>query len=118
MKVKFIHFGELEIDGERYTEDVIIAEGKILFRDKKPSRKKKKDFSGHTPLSVKEVIPWSCKELIIGTGEEGLLPVMNKIYEQAEEKGVKLMVVRTPKACKLLSEADLSTTNAILHVTC
>jgi hypothetical protein len=118
MKIKFVRFGEVKIDGKRYTEDLVIVGGKIELRDKQPSKKHKKRFDGHTPLSIKEMIPWECKLLIVGTGAEGLLPVMKKIYKRAEEYGVRLVVVPTPKACELLSKADLSNTNAILHVTC
>ena len=118
MKAKFVKFGEIEIDGVRYTEDVLITRGKITLRDKTPSKKHKSRFNGHTPLSAKELIPWECQQLIIGTGEEGALPVMKKVYRRAKKKGVELVVVPTPRACKLLSEADPGTTNAILHVTC
>jgi hypothetical protein len=40
------------------------------------------------------------------------------VYEQAKQRGVELIVVKTPEACQLLSQADLTTTNAILHLTC
>jgi hypothetical protein len=117
MQAKFIGFGEIEIDGERYTKDVVIAGGKVLTRDKGPSRKHKARF-GHTPLSAKEAIPWDCKRLIIGTGAYGKLPVMKKVYQQADERGVTVITVPTPEACNMISAADLSTTNAILHLTC
>ncbi len=117
LSVRFVEFGKIEIEGAAYGEDVVIAGGKIAARDKTPS-KKHKARCGHTPLSAKEAIPWECRALIIGTGAEGLLPVMKKVYEQAEARGVRLIVVPTPEACWLVSEADLSTTNAILHVTC
>jgi hypothetical protein len=118
LEVGFIKFGRVEIEGKSYTEDVIITGGEITLRDKAPSKKHKARFGGHTPLSAKEAIPWECKQLIIGTGAEGRLPVMKKVYKHAAEQGVRLIVVSTPEACKLLSEADLSDTNAILHVTC
>jgi hypothetical protein len=117
MNATFIQFGEIEIDGVRYTHDVVIAGGKIAPRDKTPSKKHRERF-GHTPLSAKENIPWNCQRLIIGTGAEGALPVMNKVHTRAQEHGVALVIVPTPEACRLLSEADTSTTNAILHVTC
>lgn len=117
MNARFIRFGEIEIDGVRYAEDVIIAGGKVTLRDKSPSKKHKARF-GHTPLSAKEAIPWNCRRLIIGTGAQGALPVMNKVVRQAKEREVELVIVPTPKACKLLREADPATTNAILHVTC
>jgi len=118
MNATFIQFGEIEIDGVRYTQDVVIAGGRIAPRDKTPSKKHKAQFNGHTPLSAKEDIPWDCRRLIIGTGAEGALPVMPKVHKRAQEKGVELVIVPTPEACRLLSQADVRTTNAILHVTC
>jgi hypothetical protein len=117
MRATFIRFGEIEIDGQQYTDDVVIVRGTVRLRDKSPSRKYKARF-GHTPLSAKEDIPWDCQRLVIGTGANGLLPIMKKVYEKAEKRGVELVTVRTPEACKLLSKADVKTTNAILHLTC
>jgi hypothetical protein len=117
MNAKFIRFGEIEIDDQSYTEDVVIDGGSVRPRDKEPSKKHKARF-GHTPLSAREDIPWNCQRLIIGSGAQGLLPIMPKVHKQAKEKGVELVVVKTPEACRLLSEADLDKTNAILHVTC
>ncbi len=44
------------------------------FSKRKPSKKFREDF-GHTPLSVEEEIPWKCRQLVIGTGAYGRLPV-------------------------------------------
>jgi len=117
MQARFIGFGEIEIDGQRFTDDLVIIHGTIHKRDKGPS-KPKKDRFGHTPLSAKEAIPWDCRKLIIGTGAYGKLPVMKKVYKAAEKKGVELVVVPTENACELLSGADPATTNATLHITC
>jgi hypothetical protein len=117
MNATFIRFGEIDIDGTRYREDVVIDGGSVRLRDKSPSKKHKAKF-GHTPLSAGENIPWNCQRLIIGTGAEGLLPVMKKVRKQAEEKGVELVILPTPQACQQLTSADLKHTNAILHVTC
>jgi hypothetical protein len=117
MNATFIGFGEIEIDGVRYREDVVIDGGTVRLRDKSPSRKHKARF-GHTPLSAKEDIPWHCQHLIIGTGADGQLPIMKKVHKRAGEKGVELVILPTPQACDQLSQADLSHTNAILHVTC
>jgi hypothetical protein len=117
MKSEFIRFGEITLDGESFTKDVVITQGRIMPRDKKPSKEFRVRFD-HTPLSIKEAIPWECKRLIIGTGAEGRLPIMKRVYAEAVDKGIELIVVPTQLACKILSEADLNTTNAILHVTC
>ena len=117
MQARFIGFGEIEIDGARYTDDLVVVHGAIRKRDKGPSKAKKARF-GHTPLTAKEAIPWDCQTLIIGTGAYGRLPVTRKVYRAAEEKGVELVVVPTAQACELLARADPAITNAILHVTC
>ena len=117
MKAKLIRFGEIEIDGKRYTKDVVIEHGQIRKRDKQPSKALSAEY-GHTPLSAAEAIPWECARLIVGSGVEGALPVLDDVRAQAEDKGIELIIAPTREACRLLSEADLDTTNAILHVTC
>ncbi len=119
MDAHLVSFGHLEIDGERFDRDVVIERGRIGKRDKKAS-KPLRDRYGHTPLSLLEPIPWSCRRLVVGTGADGALPIDEAVFEEAERRGVQLVAVPTEEACTLLSAADtdLSTTNAILHVTC
>jgi hypothetical protein len=49
-------FGSLRIDGVTYDHDVVIDNGEVRKRNKKPSKKFRKAF-GHTPLSLQEEIP-------------------------------------------------------------
>jgi hypothetical protein len=72
MKARLIKFGEIEVEGERYTHDVVIDGGKVLKRKKGPSKQFREKF-GHTPLSAGEKIPWGGNRLIIGTGAHGAL---------------------------------------------
>ena len=72
---------------------------------------------GHTPLSIKEEIPWQCGQLIIGTGAYGRLPVMKDVEREAKRHKVKLLILPTIKAIEVLHE-DPADTNAIIHVTC
>jgi hypothetical protein len=116
MKWGKCRLGRLKIDGEKYTKDVVLDRGQVRKRKKKPSREFRERF-GHTPLSVKEEIPWECKRLVIGTGMEGRLPVMEEVSAEARRRGVELVVCPTPEAVRLL-EANTTDTNAILHVTC
>src|SRR6516164_3917458 len=75
MKWGKCRLGRLKVNGEKYTKDVIVDRGEVRKRKKKPSREYREQF-GHTPVSLKEEIPWECKRLVIGTGMEGRLPVM------------------------------------------
>jgi len=109
-------FGSIQIDGSIYEHDVVIDHGEISKRKKKPSKKFQEEF-GHTPLSVEENIPWKCRQLIIGSGAYGRLPVMQEVQREAERRKIKLLVLPTIEAIKVL-EQDPKDTNAILHVTC
>jgi hypothetical protein len=109
-------FGSLQIDGEEYAKDVILDRGVIRRRKKKASRRFREQF-GHTPLSLKEDIPWDCKRLVIGTGMHGGLPVMEEVRIEAERRGVAIVTGPTPEAIELLRKAPAET-NAILHLTC
>ncbi len=109
-------FGSLEIDGEEHTKDVVLDRGTLRKRNKKLSRPFRERF-GHTPLSVQEDIPWKCKRLVIGTGMEGRLPVMDEVVAEAKRRGIELVLRRTPEAIRLL-EDDPADTNAVVHLTC
>jgi hypothetical protein len=80
MKARLVKFGEIEVDGKRYTHDVVIDGGKVRKRKKGPSKEFREQF-GHTPLSAGEEIPW---RLIVGTGAHGALPVMDEVLAGGE----------------------------------
>lgn len=117
MKARLISFGRLELDGEEFNRDVVVERGEVRKRKKGPSKHYRAGF-GHTPLSVDEQIPWSARRLIVGTGADGQLPVMDDVYEEAKRRGVKVVAVPTADACKLLSRSADEDVAAILHVTC
>ncbi|HSW40962.1 MAG TPA: MTH938/NDUFAF3 family protein [Patescibacteria group bacterium] len=119
MKATLVEFGLIEIDGRRFDRDVVVEGGRVGRRDKKAS-KPLRDRYGHTPLSLLEPIPWKCRRLVVGTGANGALPIDDAVFEEAARRGVELVALPTEEACELLSiaEADIATTNAILHVTC
>lgn len=116
MRFDKFSFGSVRIDGITYHNDVAIDGGEIRKRKKKPSKQFREQF-GHTPLSVKEDIPWKCRRLVIGTGAYGRLPVMQEVRSEAARKKIKLLIVPTLKAIEELNQSPKDT-NAILHVTC
>jgi len=109
-------FGSLQIDDSTYEHDVVIDRGEIRDRKKKPSKKFRDEY-GHTPVSVAEDIPWKCLQLIIGTGAYGRLPVMKEVEREAKRRKIKLIVLPTSEAIRVLNKKP-EATNAILHVTC
>jgi hypothetical protein len=117
MRARFVRFGVVEIDGTRYEHDVMIEGGHVGRRHKRASRPLRDEY-GHTPLSLHEPIPWHCRRLIVGTGADGALPIVEDVLAEARRRGVELVAVPTAEACRLLSAADPERTSAILHVTC
>lgn len=117
MDVRYPGFGTILVAGERYDHDVVIEDGMVRPRDKKPSKPLKAQ-TGHTPLSAAESIPWSKPKLVIGSGYSGRLPILPEVEEEARSRQVDLVVAPTAEACRILAELDASEANAVLHVTC
>jgi hypothetical protein len=116
MRVEKFSFGFICIDGVTYEHDVVIDRGEVRKRKKKPSKQFRDQF-GHTPLSIEEELPWKCRRLVIGTGAQGALPVMDQVKLEAERRKIELLLLPTPGAIEALENGP-EATNAILHVTC
>jgi hypothetical protein len=116
MRIDQFTFGSIRIDGVIYEHDVVIARGRVRKRKKKPS-KPFRDAFGHTPLSIEEDIPWDCRRLVLGTGADGALPVMDEVKREAACREVQLLTVPTSEAILALQAAPKGK-NSILHVTC
>ena len=115
MQFESFSFGSIRIDGVTYEHDVVIDRGEIRKRKKGPSRQFRDAF-GHTPLSIKEKIPWKCDRLVIGTGTS-ILPVMEEVKREARRRKIKLFIAPTARSIELLKH-ESADTNAVLHVTC
>jgi hypothetical protein len=117
VKAKLVRFGEVLIEGQRYDHDVVIDAGRIRRRRKGPSKKLREQYS-HTPLSAGEDIAWGGQRLIVGTGDEGSLPVAPDVYAEAKRRGIEIVALPTRDACRLLADLDREDVYAVLHVTC
>ncbi len=116
MRFTSYSFGSVRVDGVTYDHDLIIDCGKVRKRKKAASREFRGAY-GHTPLSAAEDIPWRCSRLVIGTGADGALPVMQEVRDEARRREVDLVVLPTAEAIDELAKAA-EDTNAILHLTC
>jgi len=117
MRITDFEFGSIRVDGERYARDIVVDGGRVSKRKKKRSKELRDEY-GHTPLSARENIPWDCERLVVGTGAYGSLPVMDEVREEAERRGVELVVLPTADAVKVLGGKGRKRTNAVLHITC
>ncbi|MGA9776430.1 MAG: hypothetical protein WBU92_11030 [Candidatus Dormiibacterota bacterium] len=116
MRFERFTFGSIRIDGVVYRHDLVIDRGEIRKRKKSASKEYRSAY-GHTPLSIKEDIPWHCRRLVVGTGAQGALPVMDDVLEEAKRCKVELLSVPTEEAIAILNGSGKAT-NAILHLTC
>lgn len=117
MVVKSVSFGKIKVNGKLYEHDIKIDGTEVSKRSKKASKPFKSEY-GHTPLTHLEDIPWDCDTLVIGKGMSGRLPITDEFKEMAKEKGVKLIIKKTPEAAKYYSDHWNENTNAVFHVTC
>jgi hypothetical protein len=112
-------FGSITIDDKKYDQVLIVGE-KVEERE----YDKLKDFFG-TSHKIGE---WELLELfnekpeiiIIGTGQSGALTVDEKVINTIKEKGIELIIVKTPEAIisynKKIQEGKK--VNSLIHTTC
>jgi len=115
MNVDELVFGRITINGQLYTQDVVITNSSSVEFRKKGSSRALKSRYGHTPITTAENIPWNCQTLVIGTGMNGKLVVTEEVRARAQEMGIQLIVKRTPAAIAHINDKK---TNLVLHITC
>ncbi len=113
MMIESYSFGKIMIDGEEYTEDVII------FPDRVKSswwRKKGHELQAEDLDSAIESEP---EVLVVGTGAHGRMSITEKVRELIESEGIDLIVETTGEASKIYNEiSGEKETVAALHLTC
>jgi hypothetical protein len=113
MKVEHYSFGNITIDGQTYTSDVIIYPERVDFswRRKQGHNLQIEDLAG--------VIKAEPAVVIIGTGFFGVMKVSNETVSHLESKGIMVYAERTGKAVELFNELQKNkTVIAALHLTC
>lgn len=106
-------FGQIVIDDESYTNDVIIFPDRVManwWRDQ-----------GHA-LSVddlEDVLAASPQVLIVGTGAYGRMVVSAETRDHVEEQGIEVIIHKSEKACQVYDQiSQEKKTVAALHLTC
>jgi len=113
MKVEQYSFGNITIDGQTYTSDVIIYPESVDFSwwRKQGHNLQIEDLAG--------VIKAEPGVVIIGTGSFGRMKVLKETVLHLEAKGIMVYVERTGKAVELFNELQKNkTVIAALHLTC
>ncbi len=111
-------FGSITIAGEVYEHDVVIRlDGTVKKRKKKLS---KQIYGTSHTVSLEEakaVFESGAKQLIVGTGQSGVLEFSNEAMEYFKKKGCAADLSPTPKAIEAWNSAK-GAAIAMFHVTC
>ena len=107
------HFGQIVINGKRYSSDVIIFPDRVQgdWYRKKSHELTLKDIVG--------ILGESPEILLVGTGASGLMRVLPEVRQELEARGIQLIVEPTAEACDLYNQLSRSQRIvAALHLTC
>ena len=106
-------FGEIVIDGQLYTSDVII------FPDRVDSSWWRVEGHRLSIEDLQDIIEAHPETLIIGTGDGGIMTIPDDTRAYLKERGVKLIAERTSDACQTFNRLFSGVkVIAALHLTC
>ena len=111
--IDFYEFGRIVIDGEIYNHDVIILSGKIIDNWRRKQ--------GHELClaDIESIIDELPRTLIIGTGESGMMKVLEEVKTTLQSRGIEVIITETRKAYAAYNKIyKTRKTAAALHLTC
>ena len=117
MKLEEYSFGSIKIDGEVYTKDLWIINGKIKKRDKSIAKSKFGTSHKIARKELKEVITTKTGRIIIGGGASGLVSLTKKATKYLENNKIELIMYKTSELVEnkiQIGEKD----SGIIHLTC
>lgn len=106
-------FGRIVIDGQTYTDDVIIYPERVddtWWREE-----------GHRlkVADIEEVIEAAPEVLVVGTGAHGRVSIEPEVKQRLEEEGIELLSAPTEEACETYNDlCGEKKAVAALHLTC
>ena len=108
-------FGKITIDGQEYTEDVIIMpSGEVVS----PWWRK----AGHElALSdIKEILEATPSVLVVGTGDPGMMKPISGLGANLQAKGIRVIVQPTKQAVDTFNalREESEVVAACFHLTC
>ena len=111
-------FGSITIAGEVYEHDVLIRlDGSIAKRKKKLSKARYGASHKLSREEAKYVYEKGGKQLIVGTGQTGLLELSEEAAQYFSKKDCSVELLPTPKAIEKWNSAK-GATIGLFHVTC
>jgi hypothetical protein len=113
MHIDSYRFGEIIIQGKKYTSDVII------FPSRVHSQWWRKEGHELQPEDLKMVVAERPEAVVIGTGSHGAMQISPETRRYLEKQGIELIAQVTAQACRTYNQLRESRkVVAALHLTC
>lgn len=111
--IDFYRFGEIVINGKKYTSDLIV------FPDRIKTGWWKKEGHKLCVEDLEEVMQEKPEILVVGTGSHGGLRIPPEVKDYVERHGVTIISQTTDKACLTFNQlCNSQRVVAALHLTC
>lgn len=106
-------FGRIVISGKTYEHDLIILPDKIIDNW---WRREGHELCLADIESIIDKLPRTC---IIGTGESGMMKVLEEVKKELRSRAIELIIAKTKKACDEYNKIYKTRQVALaLHLTC
>lgn len=106
-------FGEIVIDGKKYTSDVII------YPDRVKDEWWRKDGHELSVDDLDDVLDQKPEVIVVGIGNPGMVRILPETEKAIKSKGIKLIAQPTREACQTYNSICSSQKAiALLHLTC
>lgn len=116
MQIEAYDFGNIDINGQRYTSDL-----KIINSHIKPNWWRKNGHLLHLE-DIKDIIEAKPRIVIVGTGYSGLMHLADGLIENLQELGIETEALLSKKAVQrfneLIKKYGAKQTAFAIHLTC
>jgi hypothetical protein len=111
-RIEGYRFGQLVVDGEEQTRDVIVLPDRVVTNWWRAD--------GHRLVlaDLEDVLDELPEHLVVGTGAYGQMIPDPEVVAQLRERGVEVEALTTGEAVHRYGELDPRRTAAALHLTC
>ncbi|OGO21450.1 MAG: hypothetical protein A2144_03330 [Chloroflexi bacterium RBG_16_50_9] len=112
-KIDSYRFGQIIIDGKKYTSDVVI------LHDRVQANWRRHESHKLTLIDITGIIDGNPEALIVGTGAAGRMKVLPEVEEVTTARNIQLIIQPTGKACEIFNQlSSMQRMVAALHLTC
>jgi hypothetical protein len=112
-KIESYRFGEIIIDGRRYSNDVII------YPDRVDGHWWREEGHSLVPEDVWEVLQTPPEVFVIGQGSSGRMDVSAETRSKLQDAGIEVIAEATERACETYNRLRAKRrVVAALHLTC